>query len=403
MLLAFGIAVHILFLISLATGWLDPLAHDPRHIRQHGADLFAVYSAGANLLQGESIYSPPADKSIPYRYAYRYTPLGAAVVGLPLSMLSPCAAYAVWTGFLEALLAWYLVAIWKRNRARRSTLAVIGLSLAFYPYYLELYMGQYSWLQAILFFLTCIGLAERDRLRAGIAYAASLAWKGNTLLLAPALLRGRKYLLLIVPLAAVIVLSAPYFAYKPQALAEYGRNFSSDYPAGFTRGNLGLLRFADRLLDHTTSPVATGEAASTAHASSVDAGFVSPQSRGLTLTLIAAAIGIAALAVTVFTKPDRLIQLCCLWMAVYFLVYKHVWEHQYVMLLPVLALAALERPSRLLWAAWIWLALPTPYAWIEPAIVHGRPLELIYYGWKAVPAIIVCVILARNCLERRTA
>ena len=390
--------MHLLFLASLSLGWLDDLAHDPRHVRQHGADLFAVYSAGSNLRGGVSIYSPPEDPQIPYRYAFRYSPLAALLIGMPLSLLRPLAAYALWVGFLEALLAWFVVALWRRGRGRRAVYPAIALTLAFYPYYLELYIGQYSWLQAVLFFATCIGLAQRKTLSAGLAFAASLAWKGNTLLLLPALWRGRRTRLALLCLAAVVLFCAPYFAMHPQTLAEFGRNFASDYPAGFTRGNLGMQRLADRALDQFGTPVLDEQN----HAQQeIGVGhYVSPEHRGRTLSALAAAVAALTLLITLRSRPERIVELCCLWMASYFLVYKHVWEHQYVMLLPVLALLALQRPSKLLWLSWIWLALPTPYALLEPAIVNQQPLELCYYAFKVLPAALVWGLCAAWSLRR---
>jgi hypothetical protein len=113
-----------------------------------------------------------------------------------------------------------------------------------------------------------------------------------------------------------------------------------------------------------------------------------------------------ALALTVLDRrPDVLTHLC-LWMTAYFLVYHHVWEHHYVMILPVLVALSIRKESIWLWVVYALLALPTPYRAIDPAgraaVLDAmrwtpiRPLwqDLVYHASKAVPVLVLYGVLA---------
>jgi hypothetical protein len=94
-------------------------------------------------------------------------------------------------------------------------------------------------------------------------------------------------------------------------------------------------------------------------------------------------------------------------MTAYFLIYHHVWEHHYVMLLPVLVALLMQEQARgpgkgaLLWMLYALLALPTPFYAIDPQgqvaflaamrITPIRPLwqDLWYHGSKALPALVL--------------
>ena len=45
-LLGLGVAVHLLFLLSLRFGWLNPLFNDTMHRFGPGGDFFSIYAAG---------------------------------------------------------------------------------------------------------------------------------------------------------------------------------------------------------------------------------------------------------------------------------------------------------------------------------------------------------------------
>ena len=56
-LLCLGVAVHLLFLLSLRFGWLNPLFNDTLHRFGPGGDFFSIYAAGVKARAGESVYT----------------------------------------------------------------------------------------------------------------------------------------------------------------------------------------------------------------------------------------------------------------------------------------------------------------------------------------------------------
>jgi hypothetical protein len=104
-------------------------------------------------------------------------------------------------------------------------------------------------------------------------------------------------------------------------------------------------------------------------------------------------------------RPDAVLHLS-LWMSAYFLIYHHVWEHHYVMILPVLVILAMRDRPPWTWAIYVLLALPTPFYLIDPqgqvAVLDAmrwtpiRPLwqDLAYHASKAVPVLALYYLLA---------
>ena len=55
-----GIAVHLVFLLSLRTGWINAFFDDSMHRFGPGGDFFSIYAAGVRARQGMSVYLPAA-------------------------------------------------------------------------------------------------------------------------------------------------------------------------------------------------------------------------------------------------------------------------------------------------------------------------------------------------------
>ncbi|HET6485533.1 MAG TPA: glycosyltransferase 87 family protein, partial [Spirochaetia bacterium] len=155
-----GCAVHLLFLVSLLTHWLDPLFFEATTDYGQASDYFGIYQAGDNLTQGRSIYleggrPEDSDRHVPYYYFYRYLPPTATFMALTALLLKPWPSYWVWVVINEALLGLTLFSL-RRLRSPPSALrrALAGLTLGFSPLYLELWMGQFSLLMAVLLWVT---------------------------------------------------------------------------------------------------------------------------------------------------------------------------------------------------------------------------------------------------------
>jgi hypothetical protein len=114
--------------------------------------------------------------------------------------------------------------------------------------------------------------------------------------------------------------------------------------------------------------------------------------------VVIAAVVLVALALTFRPQAPPLAPLLSLWLVAFFLVSPQVWEHHYVMLLPVLVIAQRQRPSWLILGLWLCLALPTPFGLtaLQPAIAANHDLRgfalsptwqfLLQHASKAVPA-----------------
>jgi hypothetical protein len=90
-----------------------------------------------------------------------------------------------------------------------------------------------------------------------------------------------------------------------------------------------------------------------------------------------------------------------LWTTVFLLVYHDVWEHHYVLLLPLFVLLYRNKPSRWLIVIYGLIAVWTPYRLIDPQglaayqmALRWTPLQpvwvnITYHASKALPAIML--------------
>jgi hypothetical protein len=315
----------------------------------------------------------------------------------------------LWVACTELALLACIALTWRsvRDRDRRARLAAMWL--CYTPYLLELYMGQFSFVQgALVFAMLVLALrAARPRVvepreaelngaqpRGAAwqrplgwafdgAWIGSVLWKQNTALFAPLMIRLKRWRSLVLLALAVLLTSLPYFARYPGSLDAFSRNFRGE-PPWFQLGNLG---FRQLVFDAMWSlgDVLGVELPQIAYAGAQSA-----------VVLVFVALSLALLALD--RRPDVVLHIS-LWMSVYFLIYHHVWEHHYVMLLPVLVALVMRRESPLLWALYILLALPTPFYLIDPrgqvAVLDAmrwtpiRPLwqDLLYHASKAIPAL----------------
>ncbi len=317
---AAAVAVHVVGLISLLSGWLDPLFNDAVNRLGQGADFFAVYGAGHNLLDGKSVYAP-SDGGVPYAYPFRYLPSVGYSLGALFNITDAWNAYWSWVVFNEAVLFVNLVLTWRAVSDKRVALVAMSLWLAFTPFYLELFLGQFSFVMASLFFWMGINLQRNQSSGIGPAWAASLLVKANSLLFLPLWIRFRMGWTAFFALAVVVLVNLPYFLLMDGAWHEWVGNFASlggsvvdPHP-----GNLGLPAFLETI--RRDDPGSTAAALA-----SLPWGIV--------------VLGVCCLA-TVIAGPTQKLRLLAMWICSYFLVFGEVWEHHYVMLLPAVILLIL--------------------------------------------------------------
>ncbi len=368
-LVILGLLLHVSFFISLHSGLWDTYFHDSARLKsQQGTDFFAIYLAGHQLIHGETLYPLKKDPTtgatlyepdtenpkylevVPYFDPFRYLPV-AGYLGIPLNLVGPWTAYWLWIIFYEFLFFASILWLGHHFRTQRGLSIAAALYFFFTPWYPEIYMGQYSFLQGF-FILGMILAADRGRFaRDSWWWIVSVMWKLNTAICIPAIIKWRHSKQILWLLLAIVLTCAPYFAQYPiDAVKFIFFNFRAPGPAA--SGNFGFQGFLTKLT----------------LAGNLDNAH--PFTVGLHLVTIVGFIALSIFA-TIRANKSRLAECLCLWIVTYFLIYIDVWEHQYVMLLPVMAFLYLKRPNVLLWVVWFLLACPTTYKYFHEILISS--------------------------------
>ena len=421
----FGVAVllHLLLLGSLFWEYLNPLFGDS-DLHPQGTDFFAVYEGGRNAIEDRSLffYDPQDTSSTPYHTPYRYLPGLAYVVGVPSNAVPAWWAYWAWVACTELLLVLTVYGTWRIAGRGNVALVAAAMWMAFTPYFVELYMGQFSFVMAVALFWTGVGVARGERALAAVPWIASLVTKSSSAVLVPLFVRLGWWR----PLggaALVVALALLYFAFRPGEV-DYFLWLNSSGTIGETQIGLLELEPSERqdffyvdqdvrffhyqpgelgAVAFLTNSLLTRDSAST----------MVPSAYTGTL---AAAVVISSLVATFLARRNDALALFAIWSSVLFLIYP-VWEHHYVMLLPALVLLVVQRPGLRAWTllAFVFVAAPTPY-WLMnnvwntgPAPPSGMlisPQEvwpawgvILYHGVKAVPVFVFWAFLVTRELR----
>lgn len=380
-----GVLFHLFVLLSLQWGFLNPLFDDAVHRAGQGVDFYSVVQAGQNLVDGVSIYSTkPVEQVVPYYNPYRYHPFVAYTVGLCLIMVRPDIAYVLWILIQEGLLLINILLARSLFSDARSAAVAAGLWLFFSPYYLELYMGQFSFLMASLMFWTILAWMNGKERSGDLLWILSLMVKSNSVVFAPVLLKLKRWKIVLVGGAVSIGLALPYFLFEPGSAADFARNVIESAKAQTLFGNQGfaaLIGVSVLRLGGVWTDFAQEFAVRLGHINQM---LVFP------LTLWTIVVVGLALAVTIRASRDSGITLLLLWVLAYFLFYKHVWEHQYVMMMPVFALLYHHMKKRIVaisplvfWALFAVIASPTAFVFLDRSPVLFDP-ELPWRTWESI-------------------
>ncbi|MBD3336486.1 MAG: DUF2029 domain-containing protein [Candidatus Eisenbacteria bacterium] len=458
---AAGLLLHLAFIVSLVTGFLNPLFVEAVQGHGQASDLFGIYQAGANLLDGYSIYDSDdylneAPRAVPFFYFYRYLPPTAYGAALAAALFPPWTAYWIWIAVNEIMLALAVVSIARRNRfpSGRRWMAA-GLWLGFTPFYIEQIMGQFSFTMAVFLWLLWIwdrtpapaatirraaarapakgepaaaaasreanltpsgsipALLQRlrDRWRAyrwrkegwrparvWLVWAASLVLKTFSVFLAIPYLRDGRLKRVVAGGAAAVLVCGPYFLWRPADLIEFARLNLAPTAHRILKGSYGLQTWLTDLMTHLP-----GDWDATLFA----LGRFDVSAAKIVLGLCALVVFAAACraALQLQERPGRRAVDLLLWSAVFFLVFKTVWEYHYVMLLPGLTAAYLQTGSRFLLGMGILLALPTLYGAtpLLTGVAAHQPLDewpgwyrIVHFSVKALPAAVVFIWCLRT-------
>jgi len=384
-ILVAGALVHLCVLLSLQWGFLNPLFDDASHRSGQGADFFSVVQAGRNVVDGVSIYSTkPVEQIVPYYNPYRYHPFVAYTVGLCSTALRPDISYVLWILIQEGLLLVNILLARSLFTDVRSAAVVTGLWLLFSPYYLELYMGQFSFLMASLLFWTIVAWMNGKKRSGDFLWIFSLVVKSNSVVFVPVLLRLRRWEIVLVGGVVSLGLALPYFLLEPGSGVDFARNVTEGTKAQTLFGNQGftaligvsVLRFGGMWSDFAQEFALRLD--------QMNEMLVLP------LALWTVVVVGSAVAVTVRASRDSGITLLLLWILAYFLFYKHVWEHQYVMLMPVFVVlyhqmkkGIIELSPAVFWMAFAVIALPTAFVVIDRSPVLFDP-EIPWRTWESL-------------------
>lgn len=430
LLLALAAVIHLVMLVSWR--WQMPLVpyfFDATVLSGgRGLDFYSIYQAGYNARHGADVYEgDPAKVAVvvPYFTPYRYLPVVAYTAGAALSLWPPLTAYKIWVVVIELTLLLCVFITYRRVRdPRRSSersdgddlfarLAVMWL--CFTPYYLELFMGQFSLVQGALVFGMLIFAADAERAKGAekaqtdsamtfdVLWLTSVLWKINTLIFAPALLRLRRFRILVVTPLVVAVTTIPYFLIFPAHLRDFLVNNFGNSVTGHELGNLGFRQLVFELLAAAGAPPSLQRLAQ--------------------FGVVAIVLGLS-LIVTFYSprRPSRLVSdnrglglsnaqlpltsYLSLWLTAFFLLSPQIWEHHTVMLLPVLVWTYWQKPGWFVYLVWLLLALPTPFGFVglQPVVAANHdlrafPLEPVWallwqHASKAAPTLGLFLYLA---------
>ncbi len=392
-----AVIFHIVLVAGAAFGWFDDFFHGTHYTANHGLDLKALYQAGEDLAKGDPIYKIP-----PYEEGYtpyRYLPIGAAI-GIGLSRLSFEHAYIVWFILLEVFMLISLVHLRSYLISDEDFYIALSMYLFFTPFYVELFMGQYSLIQAT-FILLMLTQLYSNRPGTGYSYwIASVLWKLNTFLALPVLIKYGKWKPVLWAVGLTLLSLIIYgIIFGKNVFYFFGINFRA--PAIYQEGNLGLRMLWDSIILHVFGLGHPAEGGGT---------YVLSTGGKILSMLLPIGVLIACFHALFKARKGKFIDLICLWIAAYFLLYTDIWEHHYIMLLPILVVQYSRKHWPLILICYLFVAVPTTFAFsgnIPLIYIPGNENDaslwsiLLHHALKPIPTLIFFIALWRHIITWR--
>jgi hypothetical protein len=377
------------------------LYNDTVHRDGPGADFFALYNAAQALQRDASLYQATLEARTPYCCLFRYLPIVAQSLGQFFLRFAPLTAFRLWVVATEIMLGCLLL-LW--GRGTRGWLRYFGLLslLLSGPFFLEVYMGQFTFATVALLSIS-LGLSAPAARSArpwstvlkSLTYAGAVLLKVFPLVAVVALVRKKaSWLPLSVALVAVTALTTPYFAARPEEVRLFlGANLATS--EGLDSGNFGVTYGLYLLL------------------SDLRLNLVLHDWTTALMLWRFGVLGLTALLVLVSRKDQVGFGAVALILA-HFVSYTHVWEHHVsaiiVMGLWLLQMLDQEDPSNkplryCLVACVVALILPTPFALFDtlknPGVwdpFDGQARSVRY--WVLLPKALPTAMLYLICVAR---
>ncbi len=350
---------------------LDLLMRDANNT-DPGGDFFQLYRSGLDVRNGTSIYQNypddmdprlkrEMDQAVPFHPPNRYPPGFAWTIGLLLTTMKPWTAFWFWVIVHEIVLVFCIAKSWKLAAGSRVRFKIAtAMWLAFLPWYLELYMGQTTFIIMAATFILAAHLDDRaGSFHAGVWWTVSLITKPITLLFAPVLIKKRRLGMLVTGLAVAIGSSALYFIKHPNDTMLFLRWMSGEEMV-LSLGNYCFQALTYRF--HTSDWVTRGFA------------------------VLFVLIGLYMTFRRKRTHPNRMI---AIWVCIYFLAYTHVWEHHLVLFLPALILPWLYSGKKRYVGIWLLTACPSFFYFFNNHWNWTR--EILYLSGAALPVMLLFV------------
>lgn len=341
-----------------------------------GGDFFQLYQSGLDARRGITIYEsnpvslekgsiPKLTSSTPFHPPNRYPPPFAYTFGLFFTLFNPWNALLVWTVIHEAALLYciYLSIRIGGDKTDRSFVA-IGMWLGFLPWYLELYMGQTTFILMMgTMVLAAWFLETAPKLFAHGAWLLTLITKPVSLLYAPVLFRMREYKVLFTGLILAVAGSAVYFYHQPDDAMLFIR-WAFGQEMVLSPGNYGFQNFLYRF-------------------------FFSE------LFVRVFSIGMIVIGLLLTFRWGRFhpVRAICLWIAIYFLGYAHVWQHHQVLLNAGVCLAFLMTGRLRYFLIWLIMTIPSPFYFFEGNWNWTRETLYLFVGSAPAVLFFLCLLL----------
>lgn len=416
-------AVHGAYLLSAHFGFLDPLANDLRQFsfvhHDPGVDFFVLYEAGWDFLHGRNMYlhtentDYPPEMPFEERYArsledglnrapwyatFRYIPFFAVTLGVLLNLLPPWGAYWFWILICEAMLwlnCWFTL---RRINGERAQLFAIALWFLPFPLAVEFFLGQFNILMAALIFWTALGWSSRARSGywGHVWWVLSVLLKNYTVGLGLLLIKRRCPRIVALAAGIVLITSLPYFALFPEGWAAFwGAGLSGRIGADAGEWSWGMWG-----MQGVQSAVGAVLEILSLRTVSVGAFTVG--------TIVNLFVSGSAVAMTIWRthRDSNWLRPFCLWIMLWFILYRDCWEHHYIMLLPVMALCLIHGlvNLRALVIVFLLTQTVTMFAILAPSDVAGAlqrqglydVLRFVYYIIKPAGVIYLFFLLSRE-------
>jgi hypothetical protein len=369
------LAVHVVLLWLMLGRHLDFAFNASKHRLGPGTDFAAYWVAAKQWQAGEGMFGHGPG------FGYRYHPLFILTIGQLLASLKMATAHHVWIAINEVLLFIGLLYLRRLLPDWRHFIAAAGLLAIWSPYYLEVYMGNSTFVVTMLSLMAFYHYRRGQRAAFLALLTAGILIKPPPLVFLPILLVRKQWTSIGIVLAAIIVTAAPYFVLHPDQWAIFRRINTEAVPlAGFAihAGTQGLHGLVVTLCTRL-SGVPTAELASY---SQLPAGCQVLIRLWPLLFIVPSFLATWRLR----NQPDAAV---FLWTATYILGYKDVWEHSYTFLIAGLVYLWLSgRVNRVLFLICaIAVALPTAFALYDDTTLPPGPYDP-EHSWPLAIAIL---------------